>query len=614
MGCLGGCILGWWTSVGPQIVATVRARCARGLLARRRGLCELFSFWVPHGRARHIPCGTPMTTMLTVLWSVAIHSAPSQPWAPGTGGPDRCAVRPRATTDSHSSQSHTGAVPCYTSEIVRNHCDICIHGDALAQAKFDPALKYAPLALLWPVTICTGGGGEFRGGNFPRGKFRISTWCGIFPSFFEGGCGIFPMRNFACVSHRRTRLGFFLGVIMLNKGANVCWCLISSKAQACGYALQYFPPLVVCQNAKLCCIVCLLGIAIPGSPLFAMHSRFGRCGIFPLIFWDRCGIFPVRNFPLRKNPRTEIYPPPVCALQPLHRTAEAQSGCSTPGKATGRGRRWKHLGPRPLWEAWKFRLQAGLEPATPHPHFPDRSCRLQRHFATDSNRLPASGEPLLNTALPPLSPSPRPRGRGNPTPSRTRSGHHRSLTNRPLRDTSSRGHVNGKGGWGWGGQRCVDSKNSQTTPATTNTTPNTPTTGRRSRANGTSRHIQHSPNTPTTGLRERGNDTSRSTGRSGRQNTATQRNMRREERVTVQGPVKEHQPDGMSHRGRGGGGAEHSPAAPVAILNDVGSTSVHCGPFLVRAAHDCCRTARGPPLAGPSFPQIRPPSCEAPSR
>ena len=60
---------------------------------------------------------------------------------------------------------------------------------------------------------------------------------------------------------------------------------------------------------------------------------------------------------------------------------------------------------------------------------------------------------------------------------------------------------------------------------------------------------QHSPNTPTAGLRERGNDTSRSTGRSGRQNAATRRNMRREERVTVQGPVKEHQPDGMSQRG-----------------------------------------------------------------
>ena len=52
-----------------------------------------------------------------------------------------------------------------------------------------------------------------------------------------------------------------------------------------------------------------------------------------------------------------------------------------------------------------------------------------------------------------------------------------------------------------------------------------------------------------TGLRERGNDTSKSTGRSGRQKAATRRNMRREERVTVQGPVKEQQPEGMSHRG-----------------------------------------------------------------
>ena len=67
------------------------------------------------------------------------------------------------------------------------------------------------------------------------------------------------------------------------------------------------------------------------------------------------------------------------------------------------------------------------------------------------------------------------------------------------------------------------------------------------------RSHQHSPDTPTTGLRERGNDTSRSTGRSGRQNAATRRNMRREERVTVQGPVKKQQPDGMSHRGGGGG-------------------------------------------------------------
>ena len=76
--------------------------------------------------------------------------------------------------------------------------------------------------------------------------------------------------------------------------------------------------------------------------------------------------------------------------------------------------------------------------------------------------------------------------------------------------------------------------------------PNTPTPGHRYRTNGTRRN-QHGPSTSTTGLRERGNDTSGSTGRSGRQNAATRRNMRREERVTVQGPVKEQQPDGMSH-------------------------------------------------------------------
>ena len=61
-------------------------------------------------------------------------------------------------------------------------------------------------------------------------------------------------------------------------------------------------------------------------------------------------------------------------------------------------------------------------------------------------------------------------------------------------------------------------------------------------------YIQHSPSTPTTGLCERGNDTSRSTGRSGRQEAATRRNIWREEWVTVQGPVNKQQPDGMSHR------------------------------------------------------------------
>ena len=63
----------------------------------------------------------------------------------------------------------------------------------------------------------------------------------------------------------------------------------------------------------------------------------------------------------------------------------------------------------------------------------------------------------------------------------------------------------------------------------------------------------------TTGLRERGNATTRHTGHSGRQNAATRRNMRREERVTVQGLVKEQQPDGMSHGGgRNSNGATES--------------------------------------------------------
>ena len=55
------------------------------------------------------------------------------------------------------------------------------------------------------------------------------------------------------------------------------------------------------------------------------------------------------------------------------------------------------------------------------------------------------------------------------------------------------------------------------------------------------RHIPPHPAQP-----RHPNDTSRSTGRSGRQNAATQRSMRREEWVTVQGPVKKQRPDGMS--------------------------------------------------------------------
>ena len=109
---------------------------------------------------------------------------------------------------------------------------------------------------------------------------------------------------------------------------------------------------------------------------------------------------------------------------------------------------------------------------------------------------------------------------------------------------------------------------------------NTPTIGRRWRANGTPCHIQHSPNTPNTGLCERGNDTSKSTGRNGRQKAATRRNMQREERVTVQGPVKEQQPDRMSHKGVGSAvmgvrvrlsHCSHNPPPPVPVTGIAGT-------------------------------------------
>ena len=147
-------------------------------------------------------------------------------------------------------------------------------------------------------------------------------------------------------------------------------------------------------------------------------------------------------------------------------------------------------------------------------------------------------------------------------------------------------------------------------PATTTTTPNTPTTGRRYHANGTSRHIQHSPGTPTAGLRERGNDTRKSTGRSGRQNAATRRNMRRDERVTVQGPVKEQQPDGMSHRG---GGPARSPPPPPAVGKHVPAAPPNPLPAAFVTTKNAFRrctaqrtlTASVPPLRSP-FASVSP--------
>ena len=53
--------------------------------------------------------------------------------------------------------------------------------------------------------------------------------------------------------------------------------LVGMLCKFSGTEMRCSPPLVVCRN-----------FTIAGSPLLAMHSRFGRCGIFPLIFWDRC--------------------------------------------------------------------------------------------------------------------------------------------------------------------------------------------------------------------------------------------------------------------------------------------------------------------------------------
>ena len=99
------------------------------------------------------------------------------------------------------------------------------------------------------------------------------------------------------------------------------------------------------------------------------------------------------------------------------------------------------------------------------------------------------------------------------------------------------------------GQRCVDSKNSQTTWATTSTSSIRQLLGAADAhtapatfSTAPTHQLLGSANAETTPARAPA--------------AATQRNMRREEWVTVQGPVKEQQPDGMSHRGGGGGNQE----------------------------------------------------------
>ena len=98
-------------------------------------------------------------------------------------------------------------------------------------------------------------------------------------------------------------------------------------------------------------------------------------------------------------------------------------------------------------------------------------------------------------------------------------------------------------------------KTSQTTPATTSTSPLRQLLGTADAQTAHPAQPQTNHWAPRTRQR-----TSRSTGRSGPQKAATRRNMRREERVTVQGPVKKQQPDGVKKTTRrsvtqGGGGS-----------------------------------------------------------
>ena len=105
------------------------------------------------------------------------------------------------------------------------------------------------------------------------------------------------------------------------------------------------------------------------------------------------------------------------------------------------------------------------------------------------------------------------------------------------------------------------------------------------------RSNQHNPGTPTTGLRQRENDSSRNVGGSGRQNAATRRSMRREERVTVQGPVKKQQPDGMSHRGV----PAPLPMHPYPGRCVTGSPSPLQTTALGSVAHEACSPWQGAP-------------------
>ena len=86
--------------------------------------------------------------------------------------------------------------------------------------------------------------------------------------------------------------------------------------------------------------------------------------------------------------------------------------------------------------------------------------------------------------------------------------------------------------------------------------------------------------------------------------------MRREERVTVQGPVNEQQPDGMSHRG-----ADRPHAPKRSARGRAGSLDLHATSYFCHRDGGVQRSKKwwilgislGPPHLFPTPPQLRAP-------
>ena len=178
--------------------------------------------------------------------------------------------------------------------------------------------------LMWDPSVCVcfdfwvrpfpsvTGGGEIPRGDFSAGKIPYFNLVRNFPLIFRGEVRNFPRAEFCpckppyhrmpCASPRAPIcfVPALLQLLSTNRegGAGsriICeWRATPSTEVISGTMVIAFS-----QD--------LLGIAIPGSLLLPMHCRFGRCGIFPLIFWtgaefSPCGIFPCGKIPVQNFP------------------------------------------------------------------------------------------------------------------------------------------------------------------------------------------------------------------------------------------------------------------------------------------------------------------------